>query len=83
MIITFDNRDFEVTTKDRILFNGMVYVLYTQSYDRGIKNPIIEPALFNELLQNGVIKLSEEKYHAYTHIYYDVYEFTGKEVVTA
>ena len=61
-----DRRKFNVTEKDRVLFNGNCYILLTQTYyrDWSCINPIISKTLFNKLIKEGKAVKTDEVYNS-------------------
>jgi len=65
MKIKCGRREFEVTEKDKILDNGAIYQLVTQTYREGWAEmiPVVAKSTFNRLLKEGKIKLSSKQFH--------------------
>ena len=66
MEITASRRKFNVTEKDRVLFNGKCYILLSQTYyeDWYHINPIISNTLFNKLIKEGKAVKTDEVYNS-------------------
>ena len=71
----------DVDGNDKIMFNGVVYILMTRQIFGGWHwyNPTISKTEFNKLLKGGFVKLSDTKYISYDGNTYAMYEFVGGE----
>ena len=72
MKIKCGRREFEVTERDKILDNGVIYQLVTQYYFERFNRmiPVVAKSTFNKLLKEGKIRLSSKQFHGYP-----LYEF--------
>ena len=77
MKIKCGRKEFEVTEKDRILDNGVIYQLVTRCYNKGFDRvtPIIAKSTFDKLRKEGKIRLSSERWHGCCNVTYPLYEF--------
>ena len=78
MKIKIKRNVFNVTSKDRIMFNGVCYILITQTIPCGYSDmcPTFPKTTFNKMFKEGKIKKSLQKYRSrYTNEVYDLYEF--------
>lgn len=66
MILKWGKHELKVSKKDKILDNGLCYVLITQKeLYRGMYDyPLIDRDTFHKLLRTGKIKLIESNYKA-------------------
>ena len=78
MDITIRGRNYTLTEKDRILDNGRVYILVTQKTSPGYEgySPNVPKKLFKNLLTEGKIRLSADKYRGAFGGVYDLYELS-------
>lgn len=82
MIIKSGRYEYELTEKDRILFNGAVYILLTQKVllNSGYSNPMLTKSRVEKLIKEGKLILAEEKYKALSYEY-DLYKIAEKDVL--
>ena len=66
MEITANRRKFNVSEKDRVLFNGHCYILLTQTCysDWSHICPTISKSLFNKLIKEGKAVKTDEVYNS-------------------
>ena len=77
--IIASRRKFTCTSEDKIMYNGAVYILITQSYFEGWNevHPNISKTEFNRLKKLGV--LSEPRKAKATFCVVDIYIFNFQE----
>ena len=70
-------KEFEVTDKDWVMYNGEIYQLMSQTYQDGFYkfHPTVAKGKVLKLIKQGKLVLSEKKYKGHSNILYDVYEF--------
>lgn len=64
MVIKCGRMEFNCTDKDRIMFNGKVYILVTQKYHKNYSDysPSVAKGTFDRLLKQGKIVPCKDKY---------------------
>lgn len=77
MKIKIRRREFDMTSKDRIMDNGVMLILITRKVHSGYfeTNPTFPKKLFHELLKSGKVRKSKDKYKDLFGGVYDLYEF--------
>jgi len=69
------HREFTISEKDRILFNGAVYVLVTQTYHSGWDrvNPTVSKAKCNKWIKQGILEQAGTR--KFGSVIYPLYKF--------
>lgn len=64
MVIKSGKREFTLTEKDRILFNGNVYILITQEIYKDFckYSPTLAKSRVEKMIKSGDLVLAKEKY---------------------
>jgi len=78
MIIKIRRREFTVTEKDRVLFNGACYTIMTQEVLEGWSwaHPTLPKTTAARLIKEGKMVLCEDKYQfPHSKEQYDKYRF--------
>nr|DAK12211.1 MAG TPA: hypothetical protein [Caudoviricetes sp.] len=71
------HRYFDITEKDRVMFNGKVYMVITQKYFRGwnYATPSLATNKAKKYIKRGVLVLCAKKYKGLHDHEYDLYRF--------
>ena len=74
------HKEFVLTEKDRILFNGCAYILITQKILKGYSSysPTLTKSKIKKLIKSGSLILDKEKYTSLWGEELDLYRITGK-----
>lgn len=67
MKLKIGHRYFDITEKDRVMFNCKVYIVITQKYfsEWNYANPLLATNKANKYIKRGVLVLCAEKYKGY------------------
>lgn len=78
MTVKLERKVYTMTENDRILDNGKLYILLTQTYfkDWSYINPKIPKSKFEKWKKDGYVKLCKEKYKSMLGHDMDIYAFT-------
>ena len=78
MTVKLERKVYTMTENDRILDNGKLYILLTQTYlkDWCHINPKIPKSKFEKWKKNGYVKLCAKKYKSMFGEDMDLYAFT-------
>jgi hypothetical protein len=69
MIVKIRGGEFDLTEKDRVLFNGKCYIIMTQEVlqNRRWVHPMLPKTTATKLIKEGKMVLCEDKYHFTCH----------------
>lgn len=77
MKVNFGRNTFDITNKDRVLFNGACYILITQKVYRGYgeDNPTIPKYKAKKFVKSNILVECNEKYKGFLNVEYPLYRF--------